>query len=109
MFNYNLQRLLENREIEIDGVSFFINLHLEYLKEVNDPSNFIPFNEMIEEEDCHVLNYDPVNRNIFHGTDLELWTRPDIIRVEVPVIRMPVFGYVIAGRKEQDQKQNRKI
>jgi hypothetical protein len=109
VFNYNLQRLLEDREIEIEGVRFFINLHLEYLKEVNDPGNYMPFNEMIEEEDCHVLYYDPVNRNIFHGTDLELWTRTDIIRVEVPVIRMPVFGYVIAGRREKDQRQSRGI
>ena len=87
--------------IELGGTPFRVDLAHEWIFEIANPSNYIPFNELEEEGHSFRLVYDPKTKNVFKGDDEDMIERFDLRFVELDQLRwMPTFGFVWTEKQQ---------
>ena len=78
----------------INGTNFYVDLkHREFIQ-ADNIYNTIPFSKMLAVKDGNVMLYDPVTKNAFAGTIIELMRRDDVVKIKLPSTqKMDPVGY----------------
>lgn len=88
------------------GTDFFVDTSNEWMYQISNPANFIPFAELEHDARSFRMIYDPQSRNIFKGDEDAMTLRNDLVYVLLKELSWsPSFGY--QWNKEIDQ--NKKI
>lgn len=75
--------------IELDGVSFYLDLRLWECREVHDFSNRFSLDDIDCTDNFTRLRFDPTTKNLFHGTEAEFELRKAQLKViELPPLRV---------------------
>lgn len=75
--------------IELDGVSFYLDLRLWECREVNDFSNRFSLDDIDCTDNFTRLRFDPTTKNLFRGTAAEFESRKAVLKViELPPLRV---------------------
>lgn len=96
-------------KINIGGTEFFIDLRLDEFRQVANPFNRIHFDMMFESVDGYLIQFDPITKNAFEGSEAEFGHRQDLITVELPSLeKMDPVGFrnLVDGWKQDNPIQN---
>lgn len=81
-------------KIVIGGTVFYVDLKHREFRQADNIHNTIPFSKMLAVKDGNVIMYDPVTKNAFIGTIIELMRRDDVFKIKLPSSRkMDPVGY----------------
>ena len=81
-------------KIVIGGTVFYVDLKHREFKQADNIHNTIPFSKMLAVPGGNVMLFDPVTRNAFDGTIIELMRRDDVVKIKLPSSqKMDPVGY----------------
>ena len=95
-FKMSERRARELPKIDIGGTQFYLDLRLNEFREVADFSNRIFLNQLIEFDHGYLIIFDTRRKNIFNGSEAELFQRKDqdLVWVSLPSLeKMDPLGF----------------
>ena len=73
---------------------FYVDLKHREFRQADNIYNTIPFSKMLAVSGGNVMMYDPVTKNAFDGTIIELMRRDDVVKIKLPISqKMDPVGY----------------
>jgi hypothetical protein len=95
-FSMSERQARELPKIDIGNTKFYLDLRLNEFREMEDFSNRISLNKLEEFDDGYLIIFDTVSKNIFNGSEAELYKRKDedLLWVTLPSIeQMDPLGF----------------